>query len=89
MRREVPRGASEEKLHITKQKQTNKNPKLATSTKTRLTSVITATQKVEIRRMVVQGQPRQRVSKNLISTNKPGVVLHCYNLTSQGVYVGE
>jgi hypothetical protein len=53
MRREVPRGASEEKLHITKQKQTNKNPKLATSTKTRLTSVITATQKVEIRRMVV------------------------------------
>jgi hypothetical protein len=55
----------------------------------RSTPIIPATKKVEIRRMVVQGQPRQKVSKNLISTNKPGVVLHCYNLTSQGVYVGE
>jgi hypothetical protein len=37
-------------------------------------SIIAATQKVDIRRITVQGQYRQKVSETPISTNKPGKV---------------
>jgi hypothetical protein len=43
------------------------------------TSVIPASWKVEIRRISVQGQPRQKVSKTPISTNKLGVVVCVYD----------
>jgi hypothetical protein len=39
------------------------------------TTVIPATPKVEIERIVVQGQPRQKASKTPISTNKLSVVV--------------
>jgi hypothetical protein len=35
-----------------------------------LTPIILPTQEVEIRRIVIQGQPRQKVSKTHISTKK-------------------
>jgi hypothetical protein len=41
-----------------------------------LTPVILTTGEVEIRRMEIQGQSGQKVSKNPISTNKLGMVVH-------------
>jgi hypothetical protein len=44
-----------------------------------LTPVILATQEVEIRRITVPGQPRQKVRKTPMSTNKTGVLVHACN----------
>jgi hypothetical protein len=34
---------------------------------------------VEIGRITIQGQTREKVSKTLILTNKPGMVVHIYD----------
>jgi hypothetical protein len=41
--------------------------------------VIQATQEAEIGKFVVQGQPRQKVSKTLSQQNKLGMMVHTYN----------
>jgi hypothetical protein len=38
--------------------------------------IIPAIQETEIRRIAVQGQSEQQVSKTLISPKKPGMVVH-------------
>jgi hypothetical protein len=43
------------------------------------TPAIPATQDVEIRRIKVVGQPRQKVSQTPILTNNPGMVVCVYN----------
>jgi hypothetical protein len=47
-------------------------------------SVIPANWDAEIRRIMVQAQPRQIVSKTLISSNKLSVVVSSYNLSHSG-----
>jgi hypothetical protein len=46
--------------------------------------VIPATWEVEIRKIVIHHQARQKVSAPPISTNKPGVVVHRCNLSYAG-----
>jgi hypothetical protein len=48
-----------------------------------LTTTIPATPEVVIRKTLVGGQPRQKVSKTPISTNKPGVVVHACQSPAQ------
>jgi hypothetical protein len=45
-----------------------------------------ATQEVEVRRLTVQSQSRQKVSETLISTNKLDVVACTYNPSYAGGY---
>jgi hypothetical protein len=42
-------------------------------------SIIPASQEVEIRRIIDQGEPGQKVGGTTISTKKPGVVGHSFN----------
>jgi hypothetical protein len=53
------------------------------------TSIIPVTQEVEIRRVMVQGQPRRKVTKTLPATSKLGMVVHaCDPSYAGGVDLG-
>jgi hypothetical protein len=52
-------------------------------------TVIPATQKVDIRRIVVRGQPWQKISETPISTNKQDVVVTLVIPATQEGEVGE